>query len=435
MGLFDFLSARKTKRCFNCNEPLLDRNIRKMNNRVYCPDCYNKKWAMGHRDNGGTFSPADFEMLVDDVFSIKNVGVALTGTIQKGVIHRNDTVMVNQANYTVTRIDVIPNEVDSASAGTNAGLTLNTMDASKFRRGDRITARTCAAQSTFICDVCKKELPIKYRRKSNICADCVASGRKKTASPVEYEGSQIHIDSRAFTAWLNTHSVSEQYESFGSIPLTQKDPVILLYEDGVKTREYCLQTEGDENFSNKYFLISVRLSLLGTALVPVAQIDGFISDTPEDRQMKSSDIGYRMEGHFLSFGGASARQYREMTRGQDLPTKALKYPGYTTPSNVRLIGICPDCGKSFAFHGYAFYMAQNDVAYSDDGLDCCEIQEHNINKETWVYETDGKTFRYYNSFNCPHCRTPYIDYKKYPKNKVFGVSGCVHLGRKAYRSE
>ena len=92
-------------------------------------------------------------------------------------------------------------------------------------------------------------------------------------------------------------------------------------------------------------------------------------------------------------------------------------------------------GKSFAFHGYSFYMIQRDVAYSDDGMDCCEITAYNIEKENWSCEIDGKTFRYYNSFNCPYCKSPYIDYKKHPENKVFGVCGCVHLGRKHYQSE
>ncbi|MBR6090931.1 MAG: leucine-rich repeat domain-containing protein, partial [Anaerolineaceae bacterium] len=51
------------------------------------------------------------------------------------------------------------------------------------------------------------------------------------------------------------------------------------------------------------------------------------------------------------------------------------------------------------------------------------------------YETDGKTFRYYNSFCCPHCGTAYIDYKHKPELKHFGVSACVHLGRKLYRTD
>lgn len=72
------------------------------------------------------------------------------------------------------------------------------------------------------------------------------------------------------------------------------------------------------------------------------------------------------------------------------------------------------------------------MAYSDDGLDCCQISAHNMANDDWKYETEGKTFRYYNSFCCPHCGMPYIDYRKFPENKSFGVSGCVLLGRKVY---
>lgn len=249
-------------------------------------------------------------------------------------------------------------------------------------------------------------------------------------SPIKVDGTNIYFDSNAFFQWKEANVLELQYELKEAI-LLNANPTIYLYEDGVKTREYVLQTEGDEDFSEKYFRISIRLGMWGNPSAPVAQIDGFISDTPEEREMTLDDIGYRFEGHYLKCGGEISKQYYEKQRGQDLEAKGLKYPGYTTPSNVRLIGVCPECGKSFAFHGYAFYMRQSDVAYSDDGLDCCEIQTYNIDKATWAVEIDGKTFRYYNSFNCPHCGTPYINYKKYPANKVFGVSGCVLLGRKA----
>lgn len=260
------------------------------------------------------------------------------------------------------------------------------------------------------------------------CARC----KKDAPLPISLNDTEIHIDTNLFYQWRDANSLSFSCEFVGTIALNEKEPSISLYEDGNKTCEYRLQTENDEDFSGKYFLISVRLSIIGKPSVPVAQIDGFISDTPEARKMTMNDIGYRMEGLFLTCGGEDAKIRREMNRGQDLPMKALKYQGLITPSNVRLIGICPECQKSFAFHGYAFYMGQSDVAYSDDGLDCCEIPAHDIDKDTWTYEEDGITFRYYNSFNCPHCGAPYIDYKKHPENKVFGVSGCVHLGRKHY---
>lgn len=217
-----------------------------------------------------------------------------------------------------------------------------------------------------------------------------------------------------------------------SASLSEKKPVITLYEDGVKTREYRLQTENDENFKGKYFHISVRVGWQGDPCVLAAQIDGFISDIQQEHQMKEKDIGYRMEAHFLSCCGEDAKKRYEMLRRQDLPMKALKYVGYTIPSTVRLIGICPECGKSFCFHGYCVYMGNCDVAYSDDGLDCCQIQNPNISKDDWSYEENGKIFRYYNSFSCPHCGTPYIDYKQFPQNKKYGVCGCVHLGREIY---
>ncbi|MBR5239189.1 MAG: hypothetical protein IKW04_01265 [Clostridia bacterium] len=258
---------------------------------------------------------------------------------------------------------------------------------------------------------------------------------KSKVSPIKLDGQTVHFDSKLFLKWKSSYSDTSQFEFTGAISLSEKEPVISVLEDGVKTVEYCLQTEKDENFNGKYFIISIRIYMQGIPSAPIAQIDGFISDDPTKRSMTSGDIGYRMEAHFLAFGGEASKKRYEMLRGKDLPMKALKYRGYTTPSNIRLIGICPDCGKSFCFHGYAFYMSQSDIAYSDDGLDCCEITAYEFDKETWTYEEEGKTFRYYNSFSCPHCGTAYIDYKKYPQNKIFGVCGCVHLGRKSYRAD
>lgn len=261
-----------------------------------------------------------------------------------------------------------------------------------------------------------------------------AASNEEAVEPVRFEGSAIYFESDPFRQWQNANPQAPEYRLMGALTLTEKEPVIELYEDGVKTREYCLQTENDEDFTGKYFLIAVRLSMYGrgSLSVPTAQIDGFISDTPEDRDFKSDDVGYRMEGHFLRCGGGIARLYYEKVRGMDLPAKGLKYPGYTTPSNVRLVGICPDCLKSFCFHGYSLYLGQCDAAYSDDGLDCCSISSPIADKDAWAYQADGKTFRYYNSFCCPHCGTPYIDYRTNRDDKRFGVSGCVHLGRKLY---
>jgi len=260
----------------------------------------------------------------------------------------------------------------------------------------------------------------------DLLRDCLAEYQ-----PVRLVEQRVEINVGAFIAWCKEMN-TDSYELNGAILLRQSEPVIELREGEEKPVVYRLQCEPGEDFLNKYFLISVRLGLRGKPIIPLVQIDGIISDTSQDRKMELGDVAYRMEGHYLAVGGTEAEKRYERMRGMDLVAKGLKYPGITTPANVRLVGICPECKMSFAFHGYAFYMMQSDVAYSDDGLDTYVISEYGIDKETWMHQEDGKTFRYYNSFNCPCCGTPYIDYKKHPEMKEFGASGCVHIGRKHY---
>ncbi len=79
---------------------------------------------------------------------------------------------------------------------------------------------------------------------------------------------------------------------------------------------------------------------------------------------------------------------------------------------------------------------QSEAAYSDDGTDVFEFNSYKeIDKDTWSYEKDGKTFRYCNCFNCPHCDAPYIDYKNKPEIREYGVLGCALLGRLPYKPD
>ncbi len=260
--------------------------------------------------------------------------------------------------------------------------------------------------------------------------------QKPALCPVKIDGQSVHVSLADYLVFYNKNFVEHKaalYQYFGVISLTEKEPLISLYEDSELRCSYRLQTEGDEDFTGKYFQAGVNLYFQGNPAVPVCQIDGFISDTPEKRKMNRGDIAYRMEVCFLGNDDDSKKRYEE-NRGKDLGWKALKYAGMVTPRNVRLVGICPKCGQSFAFHSYAVYLTQDDAAYSDDGLDVCTITDPNIDKSTWMYEADGKTFRYYNSFCCPYCGEPYIDYKNQPENKKFGVSACVHLGHQLYQA-
>lgn len=251
--------------------------------------------------------------------------------------------------------------------------------------------------------------------------------------PIRVKNSNIYIDSSSFFKWKEVNTSASNFEKSFIIPIDCNDFTIYLYDDNIKVREYCLQTEKDENFIGKYFLVSICISIHGNPAVPIVQIEGVISDEPNIKNLGNTNlIAYRMEVYFLSCAKENSKKRYDLLKGQDLSMKGLKYSGKITSSNTRLVGICSDCGKSFCFKGYSFYMNSSDFAYSDDGLDCCEIKDYYIDKDNWECKINDKVFRYYNSFNCPYCGVPYIDYKKFPKNKKYGVSGCVHIGKRNY---
>lgn len=148
MGFFGKFT--NTKKCAQCFQPI-EGFVWELDNKNYCQECYNRKMAIIGQTGGRSPEEYDFEMVVEDVFLIRNHGVIVTGKIRRGVIHICDTVTINNRNYTVTAIDVIPNQVQYAKEGMHAGLHLSTMDASLFKRGDVVTSKrmpTGAAQAT-----------------------------------------------------------------------------------------------------------------------------------------------------------------------------------------------------------------------------------------------------------------------------------------------
>lgn len=85
-------------------------------------------------------------MTVEDVFRINNREVAVTGKIEKGTIHINDTVCINNFYYTVTMIDADSKALRFAKAGMHIGLHLFASDTVLFRRGDIVTATNRKAE-------------------------------------------------------------------------------------------------------------------------------------------------------------------------------------------------------------------------------------------------------------------------------------------------
>lgn len=219
-------------------------------------------------------------------------------------------------------------------------------------------------------------------------------------------------------------------EKTAVLPVGEPTPELCLYDEGDLVARYRLEGEPGEDFTGKFFHLSVRFYNQGKPEAPVVLMDGFLSDSDApDEAITFAKTGYRMEACFV--GGRVASRRTAALRGADVEMKALRYPGIITPGNVRYLGMCGECGRSFMFHSYNFPHMNMIPAYSDDGLDVCSVPVNEIpDAENWDSVIDGVHFSTHNAFCCPHCGAPYIDYKSFPWMMRYGVYGAAHRGRK-----
>lgn len=226
------------------------------------------------------------------------------------------------------------------------------------------------------------------------------------------------------------------------IPLSEKEPTICLEEGGQRKRSYVLGTLPGENFTGLVFKFCLQAYYQGDPKVMVIQIGGQVC-SPQDQPLGvlpngiSRPIPYRLEIYFPHSEEAAAKRY-EFLRGAYLDMKALKYPGYITPGDVRLVGVCQGCGSSMTFNSFNFPMMDCVPVYDEPGHDvfALPVEEPIDNPAAWSETMDGHTFRLSNSFCCPECGEPYIRYTADSQRQVqerFGHLGCVLLGHKIFR--
>jgi translation elongation factor EF-Tu-like GTPase len=90
-------------------------------------------------------STADFQLTVEDVFSIKGRGVVVTGRVESGVLAKGQRVRIGMVGgpaieTTVTAIEAFHKEMDSAKAGDNVGLLLEKgIEKDQVQRGMIVT--------------------------------------------------------------------------------------------------------------------------------------------------------------------------------------------------------------------------------------------------------------------------------------------------------
>ena len=216
-----------------------------------------------------------------------------------------------------------------------------------------------------------------------------------------------------------------------TIPLEEKTPTISIYEGDKLAAEYYLENNENEDFSDK--LLSIRGSFICRGGVSWLMFEGVVilnRQVDIDLAFKSLDtIIYRFENHYIDAENEKTKEAISWIDGAELDAKGLRQGNHITPANVRCVGMCRKCNKSFVFYTLNYQMRNAQPVYSDDGLNTARLHTEPVDKKNWRITLGGITYRYYNNFCCPHCGETYIDYKKHNELKRYGNLGCVHFGR------
>lgn len=84
----------------------------------------------------------NFEMTIEDVFSLTGRGTVAVGRIEAGTIHKGDAVTILTPGGPITSqigaIEMFRKVLDSAKAGDNVGLLLSGVQKGEIAGGDRI---------------------------------------------------------------------------------------------------------------------------------------------------------------------------------------------------------------------------------------------------------------------------------------------------------
>ncbi|HLU50524.1 MAG TPA: hypothetical protein VKZ42_00050 [Flavobacteriaceae bacterium] len=260
-----------------------------------------------------------------------------------------------------------------------------------------------------------------------------------TTTRIKIKGNDVYINKPALFG-------KKTDEHFGVISLEQAVPTIRVFENNQLRKAFRLETLAtNPNLRGQYFHISVRIQENGAVM-----IDGVISKYPDKHaNLQDDDFeGIRFQPFFLNSIDPTIAQ---RLIGNGVFAKGLHYAGLVTPTSVRVICVCDKCNKSFTVQHVHAGFSECQYFYSDDSQQTLlvsygkfdnmpqqlqeAVDDHIIAAiESQLPEpTTGKgSYRYYNSFCCPHCLSPYIDFQKNKHIRPSEYYALTYINHKFY---
>jgi len=240
---------------------------------------------------------------------------------------------------------------------------------------------------------------------------------KKKSERLKISGFNIFINNQ-------NRNIGEAIEISHVFEFTQAIPEINILENDKIVKIFKIEPlKENPDISGQYLHSSIRI-LANSAVM----IDGIISYNRNDFP-KWTDSDYeaiRLQPFYLS----NADEHNKKLIGKGLFERGLHFIGTITPSTVRNICICDSCNHSFTIRHFHAGFSKSQYFYSSDGKETLivpygtienmpvQLQENIDSLKLQVVEeqlpipSNGiGAFNYYNSFKCPYCLAPYIDFK------------------------
>ncbi|HEX8565807.1 MAG TPA: hypothetical protein VF648_09055 [Pyrinomonadaceae bacterium] len=153
-------------------------------------------------------------------------------------------------------------------------------------------------------------------------------------------------------------------------------------------------------------------------------------DNPQEAYQSGDAIGVRFQPFMLpEFTGDTSELV-----GKGLFFRGLHFSGSVTPGNVSALCLCDYCQKSFRLQSFHAGFADLIYLYCSDGPHTLVASSRIEDAPPILGKADtesvarferrlpkchecGGSFRYMNPLLCPHCREPFIDFKRHPRER------------------
>ena len=254
---------------------------------------------------------------------------------------------------------------------------------------------------------------------------------RKRHNRVEIQNDNILIDNVK-------NNIGKAIELMPVFNLSQAIPEIKVYENDQLVRLYRMDTlHANADLTGQFLHGSVRI-LDNSAVM----IDGIISKSAASHPVWT-DKEYEAI-RFQPFYLSDAEENNEKLIGKGLFERGLHFSGTVTPSNVRCVCICDDCKQSFSLRHFHAGFSELQYFYSTNSRETLIVPYNAIpnmpaqlsktidlatlpEMEAKLSKTSDGNYRYFNSFKCPHCLAPFIDFNNHKDIRPGEYYGNTHI--------